>query len=191
MRVKRRFRNAIFRSRVGLAAVLIGFSVQPTSADGDFDRNAAQLAQSSAAIVYFRTADLKIGFAPDTFSFFAFEEYRKFGVRNAAINMQEWSGVKVLEANASPNMIVLRERGFSSIIQSDDLIVRSVLEQFFGGEKYPENIRKLVGKEEDCFFINVTTPDGRIHASILMMNSRLRVRDEAICFVRGWLARSG
>ncbi|MBT3810347.1 MAG: hypothetical protein HOF99_12680 [Rhodospirillaceae bacterium] len=167
------------------SAIVMGLWSASVGAEATLQPASNQIAQSDSEIVYFRTADLHIAFAPKAFSFFAFEEYKKFGVRAAAVRMQEWSGVRVKEANLSPNMIVLRGRGFDSIIESDDPLVRSVLNQFFfGAEGYQEKARRLIGPEQDCFFLNAVSSHGRILSTVVFLNSRLSKSDEAICFVR-------
>lgn len=163
----------------------VAFALAMASAESDADEHDVLLAQSNKQPVFFRTSDLLIAFVPEPFSFFPFDEYREFGVRSVVRQMESWSGLKIKQSNTAPNMVVMRDRGFDAVIESDDPLVRSLLMQFFGPANYQQNARAAIGAEENCFTYNVTTRDLRINATLVLLNSSLKGWEEAICTVQG------
>jgi hypothetical protein len=163
-----------------------GLAVFPSHTDADEQTQIAQTAP-----VPYRAENLLIAFVPDSFSFLPFDEYEDFGIRGVAATLEDWSGLKVKQSNTVPNMIVLRDRGFDAIIESDDPLTQSIMSQVFGGPSYPETARRTIGAEENCFVYNAVTTTSRVTATLVFLDSRLRDWEEAICTVQGMSAAFG
>lgn len=144
-----------------------------------------EVAQSVSDPTPFRTTDVAIAFAPDPFGFLPLDEYKDFGVREAIDDMQSWSGLRIGQSNTAPNLIFLRGQGFDAIIESEDPLVRSILEQVYGTESVQQKVRAAAGCETNCFVYNITTPNSRVNATLVLLNSGLQSVEEAICFLQG------